>query len=141
MRTYYAVLLAGALLAWAGCAAPPSKFDRMAFEMNQAHFGFKVVKVVNSSTFVIDWSGTGDPKFFIRVGLVGVRAPDAVDFKELGGRRAAAFLQRMIKGRHVTVLLDTDGWYRPLLPAKEHTMFKLKTLYKTMGYVPAFVLL
>ncbi len=123
----------------AGCETPPTKYDEMAYEKAVAESGFKVVKVVDSSTFLIDWSGTGDPRNFVPIKLLGVDAPEAVGFMESHGATAAAYLEKLIKGKNVTILLDTDGWYRPVLGPNDRTMVDLKALYKTAGHIAAFV--
>jgi len=139
MHSVRTVLVLAAFALAAGCQQAPDKLDYLYNEMRLAEYGFRVVKVVDSSTFVIDWRGLGNAADFIRIKLVGLSTPSAVEFKELGGRKAGTYLHRLLKGKRVQVYIDTHGWYRPLLPKGHHSMFRLSTLYKALGHIPAFV--
>lgn len=134
---------AAILAAWAaaGCETPPTKYDEIHHERAVGEYGFKVVKVIDSSSFLIDWSGTGDPNNYVPIKLLGIDTPDAVGFKEIGGISSAAYLEKLVKDKFVKILIDTTGWYRPLLGPNERSMVELKTLYKTAGQIPAFVCL
>lgn len=139
MVRFSAIPALAALALAAGCAQEATKFDYLREEMRRAEFGYPVKKVVDSSTFVIDWRGLGDPADYLRVKLVGVETPSAVEFREAYGRSAAAYLQGLLRGKRVEILIDTRGWYRPLLPKGDRTMFRLRTMYKQLGHIPGFV--
>ncbi len=103
--TLLAAMLASAVLA--GCNTDPTPMEAIEHERNLMNYGFKVVKVLDGATFVVDLSDIGDAASFRHVKLAGVDAPAYEEFKEPGGKDAFEFLNERILGKYVVLKFDT----------------------------------
>jgi len=99
----------------AGCNQPPTEQEELNLERGLRTFGYKVVRVVDGSTLVVDLNDRGLHK---EIRLIGVGAPQyAKAFKEGGGEDAGAYLWTLVsepdeegKRRALYVQLAFEGW-------------------------------
>jgi endonuclease YncB( thermonuclease family) len=118
MRSAPALLWTLVLALIAGCNVPPSLIEVIDHEREVQNYGYKVVRVIDGNTFIIDLSDKGDGASYRRVRLAGIQAPEFREFKEAGGKDARDFLQEFLRDQYVVLKFDT-AFYGPPLDAEE----------------------
>lgn len=88
------------------CVRPPTPQEELELERGLRQFGYRVIRVVDGNTIVIDLNDKG---LHEEVRLIGVAAPRyKKNFKEGGGHDAGNYLMELLHGRRDTGEEDTS---------------------------------
>jgi endonuclease YncB( thermonuclease family) len=149
MRTILRLLALGVLAA--GCNQPATEQEELKLEKGLRAFGYRIARVVDGETVVIDLNDQGLLK---EVHLIGIDTPQyAKEFKEGGGEDAGSYLWSLIseptedgKRSGVYVQMAFEGWrYGPVTdpvtfrPAPDAAEYPVGTVLNERQQIEAYL--